>query len=115
MPASCREVREGAGAFAAGTASAADDATPAPIGTSDAMAIRTEPSRGTTSRDQSSRRTPATYAAHPFGSSSCHLTRTILLNRVETASSTPHSPAAPGPAAAVVRAAIAIGSTGPPL
>src|SRR2546423_1131435 len=57
----------------------------------------------------------ATYVAHPFGSSSCHRTLMTLSYRVEIASRTPGALTGPGPTATVVRSAIAIGSTGPPL
>src|SRR5256714_12808796 len=104
-----------ASAFAAATDSAADDATPAPTGTSDVTAMRTPFILGSASSVQSSRSTPATYVTHPFGSSSCHRTLMTLSYRVEIASRTPGALTGPGPTATVVRSAIAIGSTGPPL
>ena len=102
----------GANAFAAATDSAADEDSPAPIGTSDATATRAEVSGDIASSAQSSRNTPPMYAAQLLGSSSCHFSLTRLKSRVEIASSTPGDP---GPTATVVRSAIAMGSTGPPL
>src|SRR5262245_62010261 len=114
-PAIWRGVSPGANALATATESAADDDSPAPTGTSDATATHADKSRSIASSAQSSRNTPPTYAAQFLGSSSSHLSLTGVLSRVEIASSTPGTPGAPGPTAAVVRCPMAIGSTGPPL
>src|SRR5207253_10643176 len=98
---------------AVATVSAADEARPAPTGTSPATATRAPvrlpllaPAAATSCH------TPATYAAHPAARWSRGSSRVSRPSKVDTSSSTP---ASAGPATTVVRTPSATGSTGPPL
>src|SRR5437764_927060 len=113
----CQQLRAEPGArrlnaFAAATVRAAEEASPAPTGTSLATATRAPAPAGAAPTVSSSRITPARYALHPVARPSRQSMRARSPSSVEISSSTP---ASAGPTATVVRGGVATGSTGPPL
>src|SRR5439155_1264282 len=88
-------------ACAAATVNAAEEASPAPTGTSLATATRAPAPRGAAPAVSSSRITPATYAVHPAGRPSRQSMRAGSPSIVEVCSI---SPSCAGPTATLVRA-----------